>query len=73
MRYLLLIPAVMLGLASLHAAPPAPQERPARDTARPAEQKAPGQTRKQSPKPARSFTPSEKIGADSAVSFPVDI
>lgn len=27
----------------------------------------------QRPAPARTFTPSEKIGADSAVSFPVDI
>ena len=33
----------------------------------PAASKPPGQ------KPAGSFTPSEKVGADSAVSFPVDI
>ena len=25
------------------------------------------------PAPAKTFTPSEKVGADSAVSFPVDI
>ncbi len=41
------------------AEPPAPAE------PEPAMQKSPG--------PASSFTPSEQIGADSAVSFPVDI
>jgi hypothetical protein len=29
--------------------------------------------RQEKPAPAERFTPSEKIGADSAVSFPVDI
>jgi len=28
---------------------------------------------RQAPRPAATFNPSEKIGADSAVSFPVDI
>lgn len=30
-------------------------------------------TEREPSKPARTFTPSEEIGADSAVSFPVDI
>jgi hypothetical protein len=32
-----------------------------------------GQDSRQAAKPAATFTPSEKISADSAISFPVDI
>jgi hypothetical protein len=31
------------------------------------------QDKRPAPKPAKTFKPSERIGADSAVSFPVDI
>jgi len=34
---------------------------------------AAGNSSRQTGKPAATFTPTEKIGADSAVSFPVDI
>lgn len=37
------------------------------------ERKAPAGTAQQPPAPKPTFTPSEQIGADSAVSFPVDI
>ena len=49
------------------------QETP-RDTAAPPQQPPPAEDeRRRPPAPATGFTPSEKIGADSAVSFPVDI
>jgi len=41
--------------------------------ATPAGQSAPPDDKPRPPAPAGTFTPSEKIGADSAVSFPVDI
>jgi hypothetical protein len=47
-----------------------PQDPPVTE---PAERKAPADTRKPPPAPAPTFTPSEQIEADSAVSFPVDI
>jgi hypothetical protein len=47
-----------------------PPGQAATQTNRPADNK--GGSR-QSGRPARTFTPTEKIGADSAVSFPVDI
>lgn len=65
--------ALMLAAASAQADPPAGGDsKPAGrkvDTQRPA---AAG-SKKTPAKPAGSFTPSEKVGADSAVSFPVDI
>ena len=73
------IPAVMLGClaaaGNLYALE-AGDEKPA---AKPPEQATEKRSlpAKQSPRPARkpaaTFTPSEKIGADSSVSFPVDI
>jgi hypothetical protein len=36
-------------------------------------QKPAADSKPQRPAPATTFTPSEKVGADSAVSFPVDI
>jgi len=39
----------------------------------PAEREAPAAPAKKSSAPKPTFTPSEQIGADSAVSFPVDI
>lgn len=71
-NYLSLILCVVFA-ANLHAATPANDE-PA-DT----EQKAPQQvqpvdnSKLPTAAPAVTFTPSEKVGADSAVSFPVDI
>lgn len=47
-----------------------PQDPPVTE---PAERKVPAGTAKQPPAPAPTFTPSEQIEADSAVSFPVDI
>jgi hypothetical protein len=41
--------------------------------AEPPEPAKPEPSPQESPRPASSFTPSEQIGADSAVSFPVDI
>ena len=39
----------------------------------PAEPRVPAATAEKPPAPAPTFKPSEQIGADSAVSFPVDI
>ena len=69
----LLLSVCMLVGGSIMAAEPAtggdagkkPEERPA------AERQQGSQ--KSAPKPARTFKPTEKIRADSAVSFPVDI
>ena len=47
-----------------------PQDPPVTE---PAERKAPADTAKPPPAPKPTFTPSEQIEADSAVSFPVDI
>ena len=44
------------------------EEQPVTQPAQPADSSKP-----KAPAPAKSFTPSEKVGADSAVSFPVDI
>ena len=52
---------------------------PVNDESADAEQKVPQQvkpvdsSKRQTSTPAKTFTPSEKVGADSAVSFPVDI
>jgi hypothetical protein len=75
----LLIRVVMLGclaaIGSLHALTVEDEKQPAQSTETTAEESSP--PAKQSPrpraKPATTFKPSEKIGADSAVSFPVDI
>jgi hypothetical protein len=72
MKLLVSIPVSMLLAGTLFAAaaennntdarqPVAQQQKPAADS------------KPQRPAPATTFTPSEKVGADSAVSFPVDI
>ena len=65
--------AFLLVAATAHADPPAGGDsKPAEgkvDTQRPVS----AGSKKTPAKPAGSFTPSEKVGADSAVSFPVDI
>ncbi len=76
MQWLRALLGGMLALA--YTAAPAlrlPSEEDApRDTAAPPPQSPPPEDERQRPPaPATGFTPSEKIGADSAVSFPVDI
>jgi len=72
MRFSVLLTASMLLTGTLFAAA-------AEDSNPDAEQQAPQQAKPddsgkpKTPAPAKSFTPSEKVGADSAVSFPVDI
>jgi hypothetical protein len=66
---------MLLGAAPLAAAPPVPAP-PAQTP--PADAPATNRgtaadTRQKASAPAATFTPSEKIGADSAVAFPVDI
>ena len=65
--------SVMLATSPVHAAPPpggtGADER--NTTQSPLPDRAADQQRRQ--KPAPTFTPSEQVGADSAVSFPVDI
>ncbi|UCC55404.1 MAG: hypothetical protein JSU75_08505 [Gammaproteobacteria bacterium] len=68
--------AVLLVLVAAPAgsAEPDTDRRPAvPQEAEPPKPAEPERTRQKSPGPASSFTPSEQIGADSAVSFPVDI
>jgi hypothetical protein len=64
---------LVLAVSPIHAAPPASDsgtdER--NTTQSPPPDRAADQQRRQ--KPAPTFTPSEQVGADSAVSFPVDI
>ena len=66
--------ALMLGICAAHADPPAADDDGAAATGKsPASQPPSTGGTQQKQKPAGSFTPSEKVGADSAVSFPVDI
>ncbi len=58
-------------LATAVAQPPQGDEQVPPDT--PAVAPQPADDRRKPSAPAPVFTPSEKIGADSAVSFPVDI
>ena len=64
-----------LAAAPAAAAPPAPAPQAQTPPATaPANTGAPADGgRRKSSAPAATFTPSEKIGADSAVAFPVDI
>ncbi len=74
MRTVLLILTVLFFVTgNSHAAPPAEDERPDTMQPVPPQEKTAETGRKKSASPAPVFTPSEKIGADSAVSFPVDI
>jgi len=64
--------ACMCATGNLHAQPAADVE--AGTPAQPQQQKPPAEkSAKPAGKPAATFNPSEKISADSAVSFPVDI
>ena len=65
--------SVVLATLPVHAAPPPGDTgTDERNTSQsPSPDRAADQQRRQ--KPAPTFTPSEQVGADSAVSFPVDI
>ena len=65
--------ALMLVVAVAHADPPAGGDSKPAVRKADAPAPAPAGGKKAPGKPAGSFTPSEKVGADSAVSFPVDI
>ena len=74
MRTVLLIVTVLFFVSGLlHACPPADESRPDSVQPVPKQEKAAETARKEPASPATVFTPSEKISADSAVSFPVDI
>ena len=69
---LVVILGSMAAAGNLHAQPAA--DIAAGTPAQPQQQKpAAGKSAKLAGKPAATFNPSEKISADSAVSFPVDI
>jgi hypothetical protein len=70
-----LVLLMLLGAAPATAAPPVepvPQS-PTPPAGTPAPARDDDSGRQKSSAPARTFTPSEKIKADSAVAFPVDI
>jgi hypothetical protein len=69
-----LVLLMLLIAAPATSAPPAPA-RPTQTppVSAPASTRAGAEGRQKSSAPAATFTPSEKIKADSAVSFPVDI
>jgi len=70
---LLIISVFFFVTGNLHAEPSAADERPDRMQPVPQQEKAAETGRKKPAGPAPVFTPSEKVSADSAVSFPVDI
>ena len=73
MKYILPIIVCILLAGNLFAASPANDE-PADKEQKTSQQVKPVDSSKlQKSTPAITFTPSEKVGADSAVSFPVDI
>jgi len=74
MRRALLICLVMLA-ATVAAAPAVPptETRTETRTGSPAAKSKAGEVPRRPPPPVSTFTPTEKIGADRSVSFPVDI
>jgi len=69
--WLVLLPATVMPYAM--ADPVAGQPPQVPPVTEPAERKLPTAPVKKPPVPSPTFKPSEQIGADSAVSFPVDI
>jgi hypothetical protein len=67
--------ACMVVATNLHAQSATDAATAGRTQQAPQEQRVPPvkQEARQPAKPAATFTPSERIGADSAISFPVDI
>jgi len=70
---LLIVTLVFFANGLLQADPPVEDSRPDSVQALPQQKKMAETARKKPASPAPVFTPSEKISADSAVSFPVDI
>ena len=73
MRRQLLFPAILVAAAGAYALSPPEQEKAGGEAAPGIESDSGERAGKKSPAPAATFTPTEKIEADSAVSFPVDI
>jgi hypothetical protein len=71
-RTLLLCACLLVGGSILAAGSGAGGDAGTKPEQRPSAQRQEG-AQKPAPKPARTFKPTEKIRADSAVSFPVDI
>ena len=77
-KRMILILLFALGTKNIHALKLQPDERTDQNSAteqqlQPEERTAEDRNKPKSSQPPRGFTPSEKIEADSAVSFPVDI
>ena len=73
MKQFILVTACVLLAGTLLAATPAAARRKDDDQETTAQSKPADSSKPKTPAPAPTFTPSEKVGADSAVSFPVDI
>ena len=73
MRYPLLCSAMLLVSAGAYALSPSEKDSAPTETAAEVESASGEKAGETSSAPAATFTPTEKIEADSAVSFPVDI
>jgi hypothetical protein len=73
MRRQLLCFAILVAAAEAHAFSPPEQEKGGVETAAEVRSDNGERVGRKSPAPATTFTPTETIDADSAVSFPVDI
>ena len=69
----LVLPGLLFAVNVLALSPDIGKQQPTDKTAVQTTKAAAKKGSRQSGKPAATFTPTEKIGADSAVSFPVDI
>ena len=73
MRRRLLFIAILVAATGAYALTPPEQEKAGGEAAAEVQPDSGEGARKKPPAPAASFTPTEKIEADSAVSFPGDI
>jgi len=73
MKIFMPVTVCILLAGNLFAAPPAEDNKPDAEQPLPQQAKPADSSQPKTPAPATTFTPSEKVGADSAVSFPVDI
>ena len=73
MRRQLLFFAILVVAAGAYAVSPTEQEKPSAEAVPDVESVSGDSAGKKTPAPSATFTPTEKIEADSAVSFPVDI
>ena len=69
----LVLPGLLFAVNVLAFSPDTDKQHPTGKAAAQTNKPAASQSSRQSGKPAATFTPTEKIGADSAVSFPGDI